>query len=295
MEAEPSLTAIGAASTRASHLLFDAEPKIFHDQYALALCSDEDEKTFRNTVESGVKELAAKIGEENAQRLVKSVRGSVVLRSRFTEDAFRRALQRGVRHLIILGAGLDSFAWRYPELSDDIHVYEIDHPASQQWKRERLRKLGLKEPKHLTFVPIDFEKQTLTQGLLSAGFSQQTPGFFSWLGVIPYLKWQTVLDTLRQVAAFGKGSEIGYTALVKETLMTEDDRQVYSMTAAGAAARNEPFLCLVDPAELTRQLREMGYRHIEDLDWQDANATYMANRSDGLRVASMEHMMLART
>jgi methyltransferase (TIGR00027 family) len=109
---------------------------------------------------------------------------------------------------VILGAGLDSFAWRHPDLAEGVEVYEIDHPASQEWKRRRLRELRIKRPPNLTFNPIDFEKQTLTDGLRETGFPLEKPAFFSWLGVTQYLKRSTALSTLKQVGTLGQGTEI---------------------------------------------------------------------------------------
>jgi methyltransferase (TIGR00027 family) len=153
-------------------------------------------------------EAAAKIGPEAAENLFRSIRAIMIGRSRYTEEAFARSMARGVTRYVILGAGLDSFAWRHPDLAEGVEVYEIDHPASQEWKRRRLRELRIKRPPNLTFNPIDFEKQTLTDGLRETGFPLEKPAFFSWLGVTQYLKRSTALSTLKQVGTLGQGTEI---------------------------------------------------------------------------------------
>jgi len=294
MEAQGSLTAIGAASARAAHLLIDAEPKIFRDDFALRFCGFEGESFLRDHLDGMLAELSGMIGAENAQIISCSVRGTVILRSRLSEDAFERARARGIRRFVSLGAGLDSFAWRYPGLADEIEVYEIDHPASQQWKRERLNALGVAQPRNLRFLPVDFESETLLEGLRKGGFPMDKPAFLSWLGVVTYLHRETALDTLRQVAMLAPGSEIALTFMVPEKLLSDMDKQVFAVTAAGAAARGEPLLSFFEPQELMAELREMGFTHIEHLGPEVADKTYFAGRSDGLRAAGMEQTMLAR-
>jgi len=294
MEAQGSLTAIGAASARAAHLLIDAEPKIFRDDFALRFSGFEGETSLRDHLEGMQAQLTIAIGAENARTLSCTVRSAILLRSRLSEDAFERARRRGVTRLVSLGAGLESFAWRYPELADEVEVFEIDHPASQEWKRQRLDALGVAQPRNLKFLPVDFENETLIEGLRKGGFPMDKPAFLSWLGVVTYLQRETALDTLKQVAMLAPGSEIAFTFMVPERLMSDVDREVFQMTSAGATARGEPLLSFFEPEELMAELRDMGFTHIEHLGPEVADRTYFAGRSDGLRAAGMEQTMLAR-
>jgi methyltransferase (TIGR00027 family) len=292
MEAKQSSTAFAAAKMRAAHLLLDADPKIFRDDFALRFSGSESEASLRDELDTMRAEAAAKIGPEAAENLFRSIRAIMICRGRYTEEALTRAIARGVRRYVILGAGLDSFAWRHPELVNDVEVFEIDHPANQEWKRRRLSELRINPPPNLIFLPIDFEKQTLTDRLRERGFRLEEPAFFSWLGVTQYLKRETVLAILKQVAALPHGTEISFTFLIPPALMA--DQQGFAIGAAMAAARGEPWLSFFEAAELTSRLKELGLAHVTHFTPEDANASYFAGRGDGLRAPDGEHLMLAQ-
>src|SRR5271166_4935802 len=146
VEAKPSLTAIGAARMRAQHLLLDDDPKIFRDEFALRFSGCPSEESLREETSTGLAELAAKVGPEVAQRILQAGRAVMTMRSRYTEDALSQAIAKDITRYVILGAGLDSFAWRHPQLASRVEVFEVDHPSSQQWKRQRLLGLGIEEP-----------------------------------------------------------------------------------------------------------------------------------------------------
>ena len=292
MEAKASSTAIAAARMRAAHLLLDGDPKIFRDDFALRF-SGSDETSLREYLKTMLAQVAAKVGSNRAQKLFASMRTVMVMRSRYTEDALSRAITRGITRFAILGAGLDSFAWRRPDLAASVEVFEIDHRATQQWKQQRLRELGMNQPSNLTFVPIDFEKETLIDGLRQRGFPLEKPTFFSWLGVTQYLTSDTVLGTLKQVATMAPTTEISFTFVVPQALVDGDDQQVFAMSVANAAAAGEPWLSFFEPQELQSRLRESGFTRVEHLSPNEANARYFAGRSDGLRVPAMHHVMLA--
>ena len=278
---------------RAAHLLLDGDPKIFRDDFALRF-SGSDEASLREYLNTMLAQVAAKAGPDRAQELFGSIRTVMVMRSRFTEDALSLAIARGIARFAILGAGLDSFAWRRPDLAASVEVFEIDHPATQQWKQRRLRELGMIQPSNLTFVPIDFEKETLLDALRQGGFPLEEPAFFSWLGVTQYLTSDTVLGTLKQVATLAPTTEISFTFVVPQTSVLGDDHRVFAMSVANAAALGEPWLSFFEPAELQARLRELGFARIEHLSPNDANARYFAGRGDGLRVPAIHHVMLAR-
>ena len=279
---------------RAAHLLLDGDPKIFRDDFALRFSGSDSEASLREDTSAMVAEVAAKLGPEAAQRIFQVTRAVMIMRSRYAEDALNRAIARGITRYVILGAGLDSFAWRHPDLAKAVEVFEIDHPASQQWKRLRLQELGIVQPPNLTFVPIDFEKQTLLDGLRDGGYPLEKPAFFSWLGVTQYLTKEAVLGTLKQVATLPSGTEISFTFVVPQSLLAGDDQRFFAMAAAGAAARGEPWVTFFEPAELSGQLQELGFTRVEHFSPDDANIRYFAGRGDGLRVPGGEHVMLAQ-
>ena len=200
-EGTPSATAINSAMIRASHLLLDAEPKIFRDDFALALSGVGDETALTAALEKRDNPIAEKLGGDFAAFYSGTLRSSMTTRSRFTEEELEKAIRKEVSQYVLLGAGLDSFALRRRDLADVLNVFEIDHPSSQQWKRARIAELGLPLPGNLTLVPVDFERETVTDGLRSSPYRQNTPAFFSWLGVTQYLTKDAVLNTLRQIAA----------------------------------------------------------------------------------------------
>jgi methyltransferase (TIGR00027 family) len=293
MESQASLTAIGAAKMRAAHLLLDEDPKIFRDDFALRFSGSDSEASLREDTSTMLAEVADKVGPEVAQRIFQATRALMISRSRYTEDALSRAIEAGIARYVILGAGLDSFAWRQPQMATAVDVFEIDHPASQQWKLRRLQDLGIDQPRNLTFLPIDFENQTLLNGLRDGGYPMEKPAFLSWLGVTQYLTREAVLSTFRQVATLASGTEISFTFVLPQTLLAGDDQRFLAMAAAAAAARGEPWLTFFDPAELTLQLQELGFARVEHFSSGDANIRYFADRSDGLRVPDGEHVMLA--
>jgi methyltransferase (TIGR00027 family) len=294
MEAQASITAIGVAKMRAAHLLLDEDPTIFRDDFALRFSGSDSEASLRADTSAMLAEVASNVGPEVARRIFQATRATMAMRSRYTEDALSRAIAGGITRYVILGAGLDSFAWRHPHLASAVEVIEIDHPASQQWKRRRLEELGIGQPPNLIFLPIDFEKQTLLDGLRDGGCPLEKPAFFSWLGVTQYLTRETVLGTFKQVGALPTGTEISFTFIVPQTLLAGDDQRFLAMAAGGAAARGEPWVTFFEPVELTSHLRELGFTRIEHFSPGDANIRYFAGRRDGLRAPGLEHVMLAQ-
>ena len=186
-EKGPSQTAMRVAMRRAAHYLLDAEPKILADPFARALAGFSSDEEF----------LKAHQALPNPW-----LRTLFALRHGLAEDELAKAVEHGTRQYVILGAGLDSFAYRQPDLMRSLDVYEVDHPTSQAWKRERVAALGITVPPTLHYAPIDFERDTLTEGLTRAGLNRSEATFFTWLGVTQYLTRDAVLSTLQEVAAF---------------------------------------------------------------------------------------------
>src|SRR5262249_37536829 len=159
-----------------------------------------------------------------------------------------KALERGVTQYVILGAGLDSFAYRHPDLADVVHVFEVDHPATQRWKRGRLRELNLTLPRNLTLVPVDFERQPLADGLRASGHGGELPALVWGLGVKVCVREAAVSETLRDVASLAFGREIVFEYFLPEALLDDENRRRLAAIKAAGAARGEPYLSLFEPS-----------------------------------------------
>jgi methyltransferase (TIGR00027 family) len=194
---------------------------------------------------------------------------------------------------VILGAGLDSFAYRRRDVTNAVRIFEVDYPATQGWKRARLRELSIASPPNLVFVPVDFEAQSLFENLRKSGYRPEAAGFFSWLGVTPYLTPDAIFDTLRTVASMASGTEIVFQYLLPPALLDDECRQIRELLANAAAARGEPFLTSFEPGKLAQQVRELGFAEVPDFGPEEANARYFAGRTDGLQ-ARADHYMGAR-
>lgn len=243
---KPSRTALGAAAYRAVHQTLEGGA-IFRDPYAVRILDDE--------TRAGLDEMAA----DDSQR---SMRLFIAARSRFSEAALAACVARGVRQVVVLGAGLDTFSLRNPHAG--VRVFEVDYPATQAWKRERLEQAGLAVPDTLTFAPVDFERQSLADGLAAAGFQSDRPAFFQWLGVIPYLTREAIVQTLVFIARVPE-SEVVFDYGEPFENYAEDRRAGVMAVAESAAARGEPWLSQFDPAEISDMLRKAGFGVIEDL------------------------------
>ena len=215
-------------------------------------------------------------------------------RSRYTEDELALGVRRGVCQYIILGAGLDTFAYRNPYPQGMLHVFEVDHPATQSWKRARLGEVGITLPGNLTFAPVDFETETLAEGLLGAGYDSRKCTFFSWLGVTEYLATEAVMTTLGFIASAPVGSEVVFDYMLSPSLLTPTQRSHFDALAQRVASAGEPWRAFFEPALLIRDLQAMGFGYVEDNGPEEINARYFKDRKDGLRVGSLSHLMKAQ-
>jgi methyltransferase (TIGR00027 family) len=218
----------------------------------------------------------------------------VAARSRYAEEELALDVRRGVRQYVILGAGLDTFAYRNPHPEGVLHVFEVDHPTTQAWKRARLKEIGITLPSNLTFAPVDFETQTLAEGLWGAGYDPGKCTFFSWLGVTEYLTIEAVMATLRFIASAPVGSGVVFDYMISPSLLTPAQRSRFDALAQRVASAGEPWQAFFDPRLLTRDLRAMGFGYVEDKGPEEINARYFKNRKDGLRVGSLSHVMNAQ-
>ncbi|MEU7243725.1 class I SAM-dependent methyltransferase [Streptomyces sparsogenes] len=263
----PSLTARRAAALRAAHQTLD-HGRLFRDPLAVRLLgADADEL----------------LGDLDATRTAPERRGIrlfIAARSRFAEDRLAAAVACGVRQLVVLGAGLDTFAYRNPHEATGLAVFEVDHPATQEWKRERLAGAGIPLPPSLAFAPVDFERESLGDGLAAAGFAPARPAFFSWLGVVPYLTREAVFGTLGYIAGLPGGAEVVFDYSEPPSSMTPRARAAHRARAARVASLGEPFLSYFAPEELTADLRRTGFAALEDLDAVRLLARYADERAD---------------
>jgi methyltransferase (TIGR00027 family) len=278
-EGRPSVTAQFAAVLRAAHQLLD-DPKILDDPLALRIIGGQAEARVRSSLDKF--------------QVMPSLRALVVLRSRYAEDELARAVMRGVRQYVILGAGLDTFPYRNPHRVSNLRLFEVDHPATQRWKRSRLREAAIAIPDNLTFAPIDFERQTLLEGLRAAGFQAGQPAFFSLLGVVIYLSKEAVTETLKCIASLSPGNEIVFDYSIPASALNDRERSPREALAKRAAAIGEPWITYFDPDYLTGELSRLGFKYVDDLGPDEANDRYFKGRSDGLRVSVSSHLMKAR-
>lgn len=281
-ESRPSATAQRVAMRRAAHQLLD-DPKVFDDPLAIRIIGKESASA-----------LQADPRQFEATPLSPYLRAFMAARSRYAEDELALAVRRGVHQYVILGAGLDTFAYRNPHPEAELHVFEVDHPATQTWKRERLEEVGNTLPGNLTFVPVDFETQTLEEGLKGAGYDSGKCTFFSWLGVTEYLTTEAVMATLRFIASAPVGSGVVFDYMISPLLLTPPQRSRFNALAQRVVSAGEPWQAFFDPGLLTRELRAMGFGYVEDNGPEEINARYFKDRKDGLRVGSLSHVMIAR-
>jgi methyltransferase (TIGR00027 family) len=293
-EGKPSATAMLAAMFRAAHLLWDDPPKIFEDTLALRLSCCESEAALKSQLDRLDEEVARSSTLDFAVSSRRSVTAAVVMRSRYLEDEVDQVIGREASQYVILGAELDSFAYRRPDLTKVLRVFEVDHPATQAWKRARLQEAGIDSPPNLSFVPVNFEKQSLIDSLPMSGYRTDAPGIFSWLGVTMFLTHDAIFSTLRTVAALGREADIIFEYLVPRELLDEENRRILARTIAVTAARGEPVRSFFEPAELAEQVRKLGFAEVSDFGPEEARARYFAGRSDGLRPSAASHYMRAR-
>ena len=229
--------------------------------------------------------------ERASHTVARDFRAFMAVRSRLVEDRLAEAVSRGVRQYVVLGAGLDTFAYRNPFAS--LRVFEVDHPATQEWKREMLAAAGIALPAEVTFVPLDFEHKALAEGLAEAGFDSSAPAFFGWLGVVPYLTLEAFRATLSTIAGLPAGSAVSFDyALAPETL-SEAGRTAFAALAKRVADAGEPFQLFFTPQTMEAELRQAGFKRIEQLDSDRLNEIYFKNRADGLKLSAVKLGMLA--
>lgn len=274
----PSQTAFIMAALRARHYMSLEEPRVLDDNLALSLIglSSLDDIEF---IVSRFEDNLAKFGERGQVKdRINAMTMGTCSRSRLVEDRLLAATARGMKQLIILGAGLDTTAYRCQHITSGLEVFEIDYPATQAWKRERLAKAGIAIPENLTFLPCDFENQTLAEAMAAGGVRQDRMSFFAWLGVQPYLTEASVLSTLDTVATFPSGSE-----LVMDLLTALEEKECGDVRKGSdvlLASIGEPWRSCYQPDAFARILRERGYAVVDIVSFPDWLRRHSARFND---------------
>lgn len=280
-QGEPSRSARGVASLRAVHQLLD-DPVVLADPIALPLLGAAAEAALRDDP------------FELNDPMSRGLRAALVARSRFVEDELARCVASGVRQYVLLGAGLDTFAYRNPFGDVGVQVFEVDHPGTQRWKRQLLTEARIDVPASVTFVPVDFERDDLAVAMRQAGFRADRAACVGWMGVTMYLTAEAVLATLRTVAGFAAGSCLCFDYRVPPTLLNPVERVINAAIEQRVAALGEPWLSSFDPTRLQRDMRQLGFSAADSVTPDDLNARYFARRKDGLRTGGGTHIMCAR-
>src|SRR5438067_4161249 len=280
-EAVPDRTAVRVALWRALHLEVDAPPHVIEDEVGLRLAAPEEGWRSRPDMSA----------------FTRPFRASIVARARFIEDLVAEQVARGVGQYVILGAGLDTFAQRRPELAARLVVFEIDQPGPQAWKRRHLVELGLGIPSFLRLVPVDFEAgDAWWERLAAAGFDDGQPALVASTGVSMYLTKDAIAATLRHIAALAPGSTLAMTFLLPLELADPEVRPGLQLAEKGARASGTPFISFFTPTEMLTLARKAGFREVQHVPAATLAQRYFAGRTDGLRPPNnAEELLVAAT
>jgi len=278
--AVPDNTAVRTALWRALHVEIDAPPHVFNDVVGLKLVASDDE--WRN--------------RPDMSPFTRPFRASIVARARFVEDVVAEQAMRGISQYVILGAGLDTFAQRKPEVASGMEVFEIDQPATQQWKSRRLIELGFGIPRFLHLVPVNFEAgEAWWEQLGASGVDFNQPAVVASTGVSMYLTKEAIMATLRRVATMVRGSMFVMSFMLPIELNDPEIRPGVERAAAGAKASGTPWLSFFTPDEILALAREAGFGKVEHISAAALTERYFADRADGLRPPSNSEELLVAT
>ncbi|MCQ4042763.1 class I SAM-dependent methyltransferase [Streptantibioticus rubrisoli] len=278
---EPDNTAVRTALWRAMHLQVDPPPHVVEDDIGLQLVAPGDEWRDRSDMDP---------------QATSGFRAAIVARARFIEDLIAEQADRGVTQYVILGAGLDTFAQRKPELASRLQIFEIDQPVTQAWKRRRLVELGYGIPDWLHLVPVDFEaSEDWLKKLTAAGFDPGRPAVIVSTGVTMYLTKDATAATLRQITGLAPGSTLAMTFLLPTELVDGADRRGLRASEEGARSSGTPFISFYTPQEMLALARGAGFKDARHVPGTSLAERYFADRTDGLRPSSGENLLLATT
>ena len=279
-ESEPSRTALMIARQRAAHQMLD-QGSILHDPFAMRIVGEDEKEVLRFA---------------NAHPLASLGRLFTAARSRIAEDALSEAVERGTRQIVILGAGLDTFALRNSHGAQEIRIYEVDHPATQAWKRQRLDEAEITAPPRLVFVPVDFERDDLGERLAGEGFQRDSPAFFTWLGVVPYLTREAIDSTLDYIASIRDSAAV-FDYLEPPEAFSEDLRQLEKARDEQLKKMGERSITRFESDGVAAMLRSHGFQEIEDISFQEIRSRFggvvegLAAGQAGLHVVHAKHYL----
>ena len=271
IEAQPSKTALRVALRRAAHQLYDKKPLVFDDPLAVPILGPEFREELNRTPDADRRPFSA------------ALRAFMVVRARLAEDTLAQGVaELGVRQYLVLGAGLDTFAYRNPHAQ--VRVFEVDHPATQAWKRERLEAAKITIPDNVTLVPVDFERQRLAEELLAAGFDATVPTVTAWLGVTPYVTLEAFRDTTELLGSFAPGSAVVFDYSQPREALPPVEKLMLDSLSSRVALAGEPFRLFFTPDALERELKLAGLAVVEDLDGPALTKKLLDGRKDGLQL-----------
>ncbi|WP_347359319.1 class I SAM-dependent methyltransferase [Bdellovibrio sp.] len=276
----PEHTAVRVALWRALHVQIDPPPHVFSDVIGEKLVAEENWRS----------------RQDMNPDFSKGMRASIVGRARLIEDLVEEQARLGVTQYVILGAGLDTFAQRRPELAEKMKIFEVDQPGPQAWKQTRLAEAGFTMPESLHFVPVDFEAgQSWSEQLLAAGFDPTKPAVIVSTGVSMYLTKETNMTTLQQMAKLAAGSTFAMTFMLGLDLLEPQEKGVMEFVMKRTAEAGTPFLSLFAPDEIVGMAKQAGFRKTQYVSGADIYQRYFASRSDGLNAGNAEAFLLAMT
>lgn len=275
---EPDNTAVRTALWRALHMQVDAKPHILEDEIGLKLIAPADGWEQRPDM-----------------KFTKRLRASIIARARFIEDLIIEQNKQGISQYVILGAGLDTFAQRRPDIASLLKIFEIDQPDTLAWKQQRLIQLGFGLPKYLHFVPVNFETSSWMEQLLKAGFDMKKAAVVACTGVTLYLTKEAIIATLNQIATLEPGSKLAMTFYLPIELLDEEDQPMQEIAEKGARAAGTPFVSFFTPGEILALAREAGFKEAKTISTKDLEQLYFTGRTDDFSPASGEVFLLATT
>jgi methyltransferase (TIGR00027 family) len=280
--AAPDSSAVRVALWRAMHLQVDPPPHVLDDEIGLELAAPDADWRSRPDMDPGATRV---------------FRASIVARARFIEDLVAEQASQGVGQYVILGAGLDTFAERRPEIASRLKVYEVDQPGHQAWKRQRLIETGYGIPEWLQLVPVDFEAgESWRESLARTGFDASQPAVVVSTGVSMYLTKEANVAAMRQVATLAPGSTFATTFILPLELADPEVRPGLEMAERGARASGTPFISFFTPAEMLALARESGFKEVQHVAASTLAQTYFSDRTDGLRPPNnAEELIVAGT
>ncbi|MDX3760910.1 class I SAM-dependent methyltransferase [Streptomyces mirabilis] len=277
----PDSTAVRVALWRAMHVRVDSPPHVIEDEIGLRLAAPDEGWQRRPDMDP---------------RGTSGFRAAIVARARFIEDLVAERAGHGVAQYVVLGAGLDTFAQRRPEIAARLRVFEIDQPGTQAWKRRRLIELGYGIPDWLRLVPVDFEAGAdWWEQLSDAGFDPGRPTVVACTGVTMYLTKDATAATLRRLALLAPGSTLAVTFMLPAELVDDADRPALEATKPRAQAAGTPFISFYAPQEMLALARDAGFKDVHHVSGTVLAERYFADRTDDLRPSSGEDLLVATT